>query len=115
MKNLFEAKTPEDLRDNFLKESSNAEVINMFIYDSFPKNKRPRWGTKNLVIAKQYDGTWALINYNTPLLYRDKNDNLYFNSTKYSMSTTTIQNIIKRYLPPGTKEVSEEEINKVMP
>lgn len=79
------------------KESkSNEDVIRMFLEDSFPKDKRPVWGTDNLKISKRPNG-WSLVNYSTPILYRaDGESAVYFNTTKYSVTTSKIQSYIKR-------------------
>ena len=80
---------------NNMKETTNEDVIVMFLQDSFPKDKRSSWGTKNLKIEKKPDG-WALDNYGTTLLFRkDGSKDVSFNDTKYSVSTSTIQNKIK--------------------
>lgn len=74
---------------------TNEEVIEMYLRDAFPKDKMPVWGTANLKITKKPDG-WSLINYATPLLYRDAAGEVWFNTSKYSVSTSTIQNKIRR-------------------
>ncbi len=93
--------------------ATNLDVIEMFVMNTFPKNKKPIWGTKNLKITKEDIG-WSLINYNTPLLFRDDSGALYFNTQKYSVSTSTIQNQIKRTLDNygiSFIEVNEREIH----
>lgn len=95
-----------------LNEVTNEAVIEMFINDSFPKDKKPKWGTKNLKIKKQPNG-WSLVNYDTALLYRSEDGNLKFNSTKYSMSTSTIQNVIRRYLDDAGVEYEEVTDQKI--
>jgi len=71
----------------------NEEVVRMFLEDSFPKDKNPVWGTENLKITKK-DSGWALVNYDTPLAYRDAEGNVFYNEDKYSVSTSSIQNKI---------------------
>ena len=74
--------------------AKNDQVIEMFLEDSFPKDKKPEWGNKNLRIKK--DGsTWMLVNYGTPLLVR-KGNKILFNIKKYSTSTSSIQNKIRK-------------------
>ena len=70
--------------------ATNDEVINMFVSDSFPKDKMPEWGTPNLKIVKKPNG-WALVNYATPLAYRNASGDVYVNENKYSNTTTIIQ------------------------
>jgi len=84
--------------------ATNEQVIELFINDSFPKDKMTSWGTPNLKITKQSNG-WALVNYSTPLLYRDADGMVYFNTQKYSVSTSRIQNLIRSIL--GGKEPVE--------
>jgi len=74
--------------------TKNEDVIEMFLSDSFPKDKKPTWGTKHLKITKQGQD-WALVNYSTRLLMR-KGGSVYFNTDKYSSTTSTIQNVIRR-------------------
>lgn len=98
-------KTVADVVEKWLKlnkneskkyEAMNQDVVDMFLNDSFPKDKRPVWGTTNLKISKTQDG-WSLVNYATALLYRpDGSNDVYFNTKKYSQSTTVIQNKIKK-------------------
>lgn len=89
----------EEKIDNYLMltEKTNKEVIDMFIGDSFPKDKMPTWGTKNLKINKEKNG-WSMVNYTTPLLYRDKSGTIYLNTDKYSPTTSKLQNLIKSEL-----------------
>jgi hypothetical protein len=93
-----------------LTEASNPEVIKMFIDDSFPKDKKPVWGTDNLKITK-IDNGWALVNYSTPILFRNSNNKMFMNTEKYSATTSKIQNAIKTALgDKGFKEVDENGI-----
>jgi len=84
------------------REKTNLDVIEMFIEDSFPKDKRQTWGTPNLKITSYVDENgdkgWGLKNYDTFLLRRTNSGELHFNLKKYSVSTTKIQNQIKRIL-----------------
>lgn len=84
----------------------NEDIIKMFLTDDFPHNKeegaqrgikrwQPQYGTQNLYLG-QRGGNWCLINYNTPILVRDKSGQVHFNQNKYSMTTSTIQNKIKK-------------------
>ena len=96
------------------KESkTNEDVIEMFLKDSFPKDKMSEWGTDNLKISKRSDG-WSLVNYSTPLLYRANGElTVYFNIKKYSVSTSKIQYQIRKLakqLGIGLEEVDESGI-----
>lgn len=95
---------------------ANEEVIRMFLLDTFPKEKRPNWGAANLKINKEDNG-WSLMNYWTPILFRDIMGDVYFNTTKYSAFTSSIQNHI-RNMANGfgftLKEVDESGIKNAM-
>ena len=73
----------------------NEDVIRMFLDDSFPKDKKPVWGTKNLRISKNGTNDWSLVNYQTPLLRRFSNGKVKMNEKKYSVTTSAIQNKIR--------------------
>lgn len=90
----------------------NETVIQMFIDDSFPKDKRPVWGTANLKISKMGPG-WALVNYATPIMYRSSTGELFFNTTRYSVTTSRIQNMIRSY-SAGASEVDESGIRSAI-
>jgi len=102
-----------NLWENYASErtaATNEEVIQMFLEDSFPKNKRLVWGTKNLKITKM-GSDWGLVNYTTPLLIRKSSGKLLFNTKKYSVSTSAIQNKIRaamRVLGLRAVEVDDE-------
>jgi len=107
MKNL-----QNDLINNNIKNKktmlkiskSNQDIIQMFLEDSYPHSKEeaidmgikrfsPSYGTENLKI-EQVKGKWSLVNYSTPLVIND-NGTFKFNSSKYSVSTSKIQNYIR--------------------
>lgn len=98
-----------------MSETSNVDVIDMFLSDSFPKDKLPSWGTANLKITKQPKG-WVLVNYATPILYRENgSDRVLFNTQKYSPTTSKIQTGIRemaRSKDVKLTEVNEEGIRK---
>lgn len=84
----------------------NEDVIRMFLTDDFPhsseegkergiKRWQPSYGTPNLQL-RQEGGNWTLTNYSTPLLVRDSSGQVWFNEQKYSVTTSTIQNKVKR-------------------
>jgi hypothetical protein len=98
-------------------EAKNIDVINMFINDSFPKDKKTTWGTENLKIRKESNG-WSLVNYSTVIAYRPNNDDtVYFNKIKYSVTTSKIQSQI-RYTAKqnGVRltEMSEDDVVDLM-
>jgi DNA-directed RNA polymerase subunit M/transcription elongation factor TFIIS len=72
----------------------NADVIHIFLADTFPKDKLTTWGTGNLKITKEPDG-WSLVNYWTRILYRGVGGKVYFNTKKYSQTTSGIQREIQ--------------------
>jgi DNA-directed RNA polymerase subunit M/transcription elongation factor TFIIS len=76
-------------------ETINADVIHIFLADTFPKEMNKNWGTANLKIVKEPDG-WSLVNYWTRILYRGAGGKVYFNTKKYSTTTTGIQREIQR-------------------
>lgn len=73
--------------------TSNREVIEMFVNDSFPKDKMPNWGSSNLKINKEPNG-WSLINYYTPIMFRSNDGKLYLNNNKYSVTTSKLQGLM---------------------
>lgn len=110
----FDSPEPENHEveaDLEVDSKSNRDVIHMFVNDSFPKDKMPVWGTANLKITK-YPNGWALINYQTPILYRaNGEDGIYFNTQKYSVTTSKIQTWIGGALSgKPVKEVDEAGI-----
>ena len=103
---------PEHKEADLEKDSAqNADVIRMFLEDSFPKDKMPVWGTPNLKITK-YPNGWALVNYQTPILYRaNGSDVVVFNTHKYSVTTSKIQSQIRRsFAGQSVKETDEAGI-----
>jgi hypothetical protein len=99
---------------------SNEDVIRMYLSGSFPEDKMPVWGTANLKITKRTNG-WALINYSTPLLYHEGSPSdpdwlsvpFDFNKDKYSVTTSKIQNQIRRVSEEQgvqLNEISENEM-----
>lgn len=108
-----------------LTETSNMDVVQAFINDSFAHDEEEAremgidqfstvWGSTNLKISKQDNG-WALINYDTPLMFRSDSGDLYFNTNQYSATTTRIQDDIKDTIgDTEVKEVDEEGIKDVI-
>lgn len=77
----------------------NLDVIKMFV------NGETKGKTKNLYIEGN-----NLINYTTIIAKRTSNG-FKVNSTKYSQSTSTIQNALKRELQGNYTEVDGKELN----
>ena len=77
----------------------NIDVIKLFV------NGATKGKTKNLFI----DGD-NLINYST-IIAKRTNSGFEVNSTKYSVSTSTIQNALKRELNGNFKEVDGQTMN----
>lgn len=73
--------------------TSNRQVIEMFVNDSFPKDKMPNWGSANLKINKEPNG-WSLINYYTPIMFRSNDGQVYMNNNKYSVTTSKLQGLM---------------------
>jgi len=85
-----------ETRASILKtETKNEDVIHIFLSDTFPKDMNKNWGTGNLKIVKEPDG-WSLVNYWTRILYRGVGGKVYFNTKKYSQTTSVIQREIER-------------------
>jgi hypothetical protein len=108
--------SPEHKEADLEKDSAqNADVIRMFLEDSFPKDKMPVWGTPNLKITK-YPNGWALVNYQTPILYRaNGSDVVVFNTHKYSSTTSKIQNTIRSmFAGQSVKDTDEAGIFSVI-
>jgi len=106
-----------------LNEVKNQEVIDKFANDNFPHDKEeaakmgikrwmPKWGTANLKISKQTNG-WALVNYATPIVFRKNTGEVFFNTDKYSPTTSKIQTNIRSSLKGMKfKETDEAGIKK---
>jgi hypothetical protein len=101
-------------------EAKHEDVISMYLKSEFPTDKLsvcPK--SSNLRITKMPNGNWALINYATPMLYRNAEGKLFLNTTKYSQSTSAIQSQINRTIGDmnleygkDVIEVKEEQIAK---
>ncbi len=85
-------------KELYLTEVKNEDVIDMFIRDSFSKEKPVVRGTPNLKITKMPKDTWALVNFSTPILYRNKKNKIFFNTEKFSATTSKIQSMIRKGL-----------------
>ena len=66
---------------------SNRDVIERF-FDGITKGR-----TQHLYLEERGDGV-AIVNYSTPLAYRDSRGNVYFNEQGYSITTSKIQSWI---------------------
>ena len=103
----------------------NDEVIEAFFRGDFPHTseeydvstmRNEKWGTRNLTIQPSGYG-WALVNYWTPIVYRDSNGAFWFNTDRYSVTTSKIQNQIRReasYQGINMREVNEDRIRKAI-
>ena len=93
--------------------ATNDRVIMMFLDDAFPKDKMPEWGAENLKIKVRGKGDY-LYNYNAPMLYRDAaTGEVWFNAQRYSVTTSNIQNTIRRAAQDRgiqLREVQEREM-----
>ena len=76
---------------------TNLEVIDMFIEDNFSKDCLELFGAKNLKIVKSHNG-YILMDYSTPILYRDNNGKLFLNNHRYSVTTSKIQGQVRNKL-----------------
>jgi len=100
------------LRESSLsKESrSNYDVIEAFIANNFPE--KDGWGTRHLYVMQERGG-WALVNnYSTPIVFRrDSDGRMFFNTDKYSVTTSKIQTFIRRELEQAgaTADLVDEE------
>lgn len=72
---------------------TNQQIINQFTY--WPKECKA-----NHLRIEQRGDNWVLVNYWTDLvLYDPEREHYHFNITKYSVSTSRIQSMIRRELP----------------
>jgi len=79
--------------DEFLFESmKNEDVIIAYV------NGATKASSKHLYIEKASKDTYGLKNYGTWLLYKTKEGDWLLNTKKYSVTTSKIQNYIKRNL-----------------
>lgn len=61
---------------------------------------------ENLYTRYNYNGEWELVNYSTPLV-RIVDNTLYFNTKKYSVTTSKIQTYIKREIANSCYDIVE--------
>ena len=94
----------------FFTEATNKDIVTRF-FDT--QNLKDGKGVGNLLYSKNLDG-WSLINYSTPILYKDRFDKEYvINKDKYSSTTSTIQNMIRNIAKERgikLKELSTEKL-----
>jgi hypothetical protein len=63
-----------------------------------PRSRHSKsWGSDNLKITEVPNG-WALVNYQTPLAFRDNNGKVFVDNTRYSVSTSKIQTYLRSAL-----------------
>lgn len=68
-----------------------------------------------LTAQRKNGNLWAmddkiLVNYSTPIAYRQQENRIFLNKTKYSVTTSKIQNLIRRNCNV-IKEFEEKEFN----
>jgi hypothetical protein len=101
-----------------LLETSNRDVIKAFMEDSFPKNRNPSLRTENLRIRQDgRSALWGIQNYSTWLVVRNFDGTLYFNSQRYSATTSKIQTYIRAeavYQGLNMIETDEDGIRKIL-
>lgn len=85
---------------------------NQAVLDAF-MNGQGGVKSMNLTIVKGPKGL-VLVNYETPIAYKAAGGDMYLNSQKYSPTTSTIQNKLRSMAQGQVKEVSPEELEKVM-
>src|SRR5665213_955086 len=85
---------------------------NQQVIDSFLSGQE---GVKsaNLYTVKGPKGM-VLVNYETPIAFRSADGQTYLNSQKYSVTTSTIQNKIRQSAGGQIKEVSPQDLEKIM-
>lgn len=91
-----------------LKEAKNLDVVETFVLDHTPNT---RMKTKNIVMNETDIGL-ILVNYSTGIALRaSANTNegwkIYLNSRKYSVSTSSIQNMVRKTCESGMVEIEE--------
>lgn len=70
---------------------ANGNAISKFLDGTFPKKND--WGSNHLFVREE-NGHWGLMNYSTFLLFRVAGE-VYFNTDKYSVTTSKIQSQIR--------------------
>ncbi len=86
------------------------------IEDFLAGRERTSGRAANLRITRNSDefgGGLILVNYRTPLALL-QGDNLLFNTEKYSVSTTKIQNMIRRYAAEAGLRITETDDRGIM-
>ncbi len=104
------ALAPEPIADEASVDKDAAQ--NQQVIDSFLQGQEgPR--SAHLFTIKGPKGI-VLVNYETPIAFRSANGEIYLNSQKYSVTTSTIQNKIRQSAGGQIKEVSPQDLEKVM-
>ena len=85
---------------------------NMAVIESFISGQAGAKST-NLTIVENKNGL-MLVNYQTPIAFRAADGTVYLNSQKYSVTTSKIQTFIRRAAGGQVKEVSPQDLEKVM-
>lgn len=80
-----------------IDEQVNLDIINMFVNNNVSEDDKESYCVNNLKLVKMPEG-WVLMNYSTPISYRDNSGKVYLNSTKYSITTSKIRGQVKNNL-----------------
>ena len=128
-----------EIESILLTEVTNSQIIENFLKNEFPHNKdeapkygvrsdtySTEWGTSNVKIKRtptnidQDEIGWSLTFFGTPILFRDNEGGLYFNTQKkmgtaYTKFRTTIDNLINQdqEAKKNIREVDENTIVKL--
>ncbi len=91
-----------------LNEATNDDVIRRFVLMDLPSKGSLKG---NNVSVEHIENGWSFINYSTPLAYISKGDTstLYFNSKKYSSTTSRIQSQLRSMASQQRMKVVECE------
>jgi len=101
---------PEPIADEAAMDKDAAQ--NQAVIDAF-LNGQGGAKSMNLTIVKGEKGV-VLVNYETPIAFRSADGQTYLNNQKYSQTTSVIQNKIRSAAQGQIKEVSPEELEKIM-
>jgi hypothetical protein len=90
-------------------ENNTIDVISKYIDHNYPLNKNSKWGVNNVFIELKSNGRYSLVHYKTDILYQDMKGVWWFNTQKYSNTTSKIQYQIKQLL--NAKKINYKETN----
>lgn len=109
---------------SIINETTNQDVIKMFVTDEFPHSPeemskygfgstsrwKSEWGTQNLKLTQAPNG-WVLLNYSTPLMFRDESGKVYVDMSRHSNSTSNVQSYIRGELESAGVEFEVADPN----